>query len=94
MICQFPTTTFRNGSLFGQQECSDNVLTRSGCLLASHRPIAPPSDRPLTCALSTPIAPMKAATSSANNSVEYVPSGLSVSPAPRGSSEMQVKCLE
>jgi hypothetical protein len=36
MICQFPTTTFRNGSLFGQQECSDNVLTRSGCLLASH----------------------------------------------------------
>src|SRR5580692_5480905 len=32
--------------------------------------IAPPSDRPLTCAFSTPIACMKPATSSASNSVE------------------------
>ena len=51
-------------------EWSDSVLTFCGYLLASHRPIAPPSDTPLTCAFSTPIACMKPATSSAKNSVE------------------------
>jgi hypothetical protein len=41
-------------------------------------------------AWSTPIACMKAATSSANSSVVYAPSGLLVWPAPRRSTEMQV----
>ena len=62
-------------------------------LPASQIPVAAPSERPLTCARSTPIVCMKAAMSSASISVEYGSAGLSVSPAPRGSTDMQVKCL-
>ena len=70
MVCQPPTITFRKGSVFGHAEWSESVLTFCGYLLASHSPMAAPSDTPLTCARSTPIACMKPATSSANNSVE------------------------
>src|SRR5271166_5666166 len=93
MVCQPCTTTLRNGSVLVQPLCSDSDLTFCGCLTASHMPVAAPNDRPETCARSMPTACINAATSSANNSVEYVPAGLSVSPAPRGSTDMQVKCF-
>ena len=64
------TTVLRNGSLFVQPLWTDKDLTRCGYFAASHRPVAAPSETPLTCARSTPIACMKAATSSANNSIE------------------------
>ena len=50
--------------------CNCSVLTRSGCLAASHVPVDAPSETPKTCAWSIPTASMNAATSSANNSVE------------------------
>jgi len=93
-ITRHPSTTVRrNGSVLGQALCSDSVFTFSGCLAASHILVAAPSDNPGTWARSTPIAYMNAATSSANSSVVYAPSGLLVWPAPRRSTEMQVKCL-
>ena len=63
------TTVRRNGSVLGQALCSDRVLTFSGCLAASHIPVAAPSDSPATWARSTPMACRNAATSSANSSV-------------------------
>ena len=85
----------RDGSvLLGQPLCSESDLTRFGYFAASQMPVAAPSESPLTCASSTPIACMNVATSSANISVEYTPAGLSDSPVPRRSTEMQVKCFE
>jgi hypothetical protein len=51
MVCQLSATVFRYESVLGQPLCSDNDLTRSGYLPASHNPVAAPSDRPLTCTL-------------------------------------------
>src|SRR5262249_36410875 len=93
ITCQPSTTVLRNASDLAQPLCSDSDLTRSGYLAASHIPVAAPRDRPATCARSIPAARMKAATSSANSSVECRPAGLSVSPAPLGSTEKHVKCL-
>ena len=70
ILRQPSTTTLRNGSVFVQQLCSDSDLTRCGYLPASHNPVAAPKETPLTCARSTPIVCMDAATSSASISIE------------------------
>src|SRR5215510_6315257 len=94
ITCQPSTTVLRNASVVVQPLCNDNDLTLSGHLAASHMPVAAPRDKPATWALSIPTTRMKAAMSSANNSVEDLPAGLSVSPAPLRSTEKHVKCLE
>src|SRR5260370_16855867 len=93
VTCQLATTVFIKGSVFGQPLCSPSDLTFAGCLAASHMPIAAPSDKPEICAFCNPSACMNAATSSARFSVEYEPSGLSVSPVPRKSTEIHGNCL-
>src|SRR5947207_14827474 len=78
VTCQPSTTVLMKGSVFDHVLCSESDFTLSGYLAASHMPVALPSDRPKMCARGIPAACIKAATSSANNSVEYVPSGLSL----------------
>ena len=85
MICQVSTTARRNGSVRSHALCRDSVFTSSGYLAASHMPAAAPSDSPKIWAWPMPAACMNAATSSANSSVVYVPSGLPDRPAPRRS---------
>ena len=68
--CQLSTTAFTKASVLGQALCSDSEVTRSGCLAASHRPMAAPSERPNTWARGMSMAAMKAATSSAISSME------------------------
>ena len=45
---QDSTAARRNGSLRSQALCKDSDFTRSGCLTASHMPVAAPRDRPAT----------------------------------------------
>src|SRR6266545_3066217 len=51
ITCQPWTTVFRKGSVFVHPLCSDKDLTLSGCLAASHMPVAAPKDKPATCAV-------------------------------------------
>src|SRR5436189_208730 len=46
VTCHPSTTVFTNGSDFVQPLCSDNDLTMSGYLAASHMPVAAPRDKP------------------------------------------------
>src|SRR5712692_6903856 len=70
VTCHPSTTVLRKGSVFVHPLCSDNDLTLSGYLAASHMPVAAPKDRPATCALGIPMACMNPATSSAKSSLE------------------------
>ena len=85
MVRQPCTTARRKGSVAVQALCRERDLTSDGYFAASHIPVAAPRESPETWALEMPTACMNAATSSANSSVVYSPSGLPDSPAPRRS---------
>src|SRR5690242_4797190 len=71
--CQLSSTVFMKRSVLGQQLWTASDFTLAECFTASHSPTAPPRDKPETWALSTPMACMNAAKSSASVSVEYSP---------------------